>query len=95
MLVPWEVQALHEHMVNEDHWGQDMLLECEDMPLEGWDEEDDHYFYAEGGVLRWIRPPSIVPCVDISEVRAPPQQEVPTPLALREWGGAAAVVGTC
>ena len=72
MLLPWEVHALHFYLESEDHWGQDMLGDCEDIPLEGWDEEDENYVYTAGGDLMWTGPPAVVPCLDLSEVRAPP-----------------------
>ena len=72
MLLPWEVHALHDYLVGEDHWGQDMLGDCEDIPLEGWDKEDENYVYTAGGDLMWTGPPAVVPCLEVSEVRAPP-----------------------
>jgi len=72
MLLPWEVQALHAFLAYEDHRGAAILHDGEPHPLEGWDEVESNYVYLVGGTLAWIAPPARVPCVEVSEVRAPP-----------------------
>ena len=80
-LLPWEVLALQDLLMNENHWGQYVLLEWEEnMPLEGFDVVGDNYEYTAGGRLGWLGPPAITPCIEVSEARAmPPVARCPLP----------------
>ena len=75
-LLPWEVLALQDLLMNEGHWGERVLLEWEEsMPLEGFDIVGEGYEYTAGGRLGWLSPPAITPCLDVSEARAMPPVE--------------------